>query len=317
MERPLLLVTNDDGIDSLGLWAAVEAVLPLGEVLVVAPDRQWSGAGRAVPYDVTGYIEQILLADSRDLQVYAVDASPAQAVDHAVLELAPRPISLVVSGINFGLNMGTDVTMSGTVGAALEAAAFGIPALAVSLEMDPAYHLSGDDAADYTVAIDYVRRFARWLLTHVLPHDIDVLNINVPAGATRDTAWRLTRLSRRRHFTPVAPNRAGGQGRIGYRMIEDVHHAEPDSDVWAVHVDRVVSVTPLSLDLTARGNFDVALARFGVVWAAGLDIPELPPFPGAFPTSGFRARSLFGGQGLASTGVGAGENDLAFDPNLD
>ncbi len=317
MERPLILVTNDDGVDSLGLWAAVEAVQPLGEVLVVAPDRQWSGAGRAMPRDVTGHVEQIPQADAHSLHVYAVDASPAQAVNHAVLELAPRPIALVVSGINFGLNMGTDVTLSGTVGAALEAAAFGIPALAVSLEMDPTYHLSGDDTADYTVAMDYARRFARRLLTHVLPQDVDVFNINVPASANGDTTWRLTKLSRRRYFLPVAPDRTHGQGRIGYRMTEDVRRTDPGSDVWAVHVDHVVSVTPLSLDLTARANFDVVPTRFGIAWAAGLDLPELRPSLHGSPVDEFRARLLAGEPRLVSARAGVGGEDLAFDPEVD
>jgi 5'-nucleotidase len=295
----------------------VEALLPLGEVVVVAPDRQWSGAGRAMPRDVTGHIEQIPQADGSELRAYAVDASPAQAVNHAVLELAPRPIALVVSGINFGLNMGTDVTLSGTVGAALEAAAFGIPALAVSLEMDPAYHLSGDDAADYTVAMDYVRRFSRRLLTHVLPQDVDMFNINVPAGASGDTTWRLTKLSRRRYVLPVAPDRAHGQGRVGYKMLGNVRQADPNSDIWAVHVDHVVSVTPLSLDLTARANFDVAPMRFGIAWAAGLDMPELRPLLRGFLVDDFRARSLAGEPWLVPARMGVGGEDPAFDPELD
>lgn len=309
MERPLILVTNDDGVDSLGLWAAVEAVQPLGEVLVVAPDRQWSGAGRAMPQNVTGRIEQIPQADGHGPLVFTVDASPAQAVDHAFLEVAPRPIAMVVSGIKYGLNMGTDVTISGTVGAALEAAAFGVPALAVSLEMDQAYHLTGDEAADYRVATDYTRRFARRLLSHVLPHDVDLFNINVPAAATTHTTWRLTKLTRRRCFIPVAPRRTEGQGRIGYRVIENVHQAERDSDVWAVHVDGVVSVTPLSLDLTSRANFDVAPTRHGIAWAAGLDMPELQPFP-------HERCSLARASWLSPAETTVGE-ELVYDPEVD
>jgi len=318
MQRPLILVTNDDGVDSLGLWAVVEALLPLGEILVVAPDRQWSGAGRAMPRDVTGRIEEIPQSAPQAPRVYAVDASPAQAVDHAVLELAPRPIALVVSGINFGLNLGTDVTMSGTVGAALEAAAFGIPALAVSLEMDQSYHLSGDDGADYTAAIDYTRRFARRLLCRVLPHDVDMFNVNVPATATRDTSWRLTKLSQRRYFLPVAPDRTNGPGRIGYKMIEDVRACERDSDIWAVHVDHVVSVTPLSLNLTSRANFDVAPTRFGIAWAAGLDMPELQTFLYGGSTQDFRPRSLTGEPWLSGLAETVPQEELfVYDPELD
>jgi 5'-nucleotidase len=126
MERPLILVTNDDGITSKGLWAAVEAVLPLGEVLVVAPDCQWSGAGRSMPHYVTGRLmDATREVHGRRVTAYGIDASPALAVEHGVLELAPRAPSLVVSGINFGANLGSDVTISGTVGAALEAGHLG------------------------------------------------------------------------------------------------------------------------------------------------------------------------------------------------
>jgi 5'-nucleotidase len=256
MERPLVLVTNDDGFESDGLWAAVEAVLPLGEVLVVAPDRQWSGAGRSMPPYVTGR----LACDTVEFlgeQVFAcaVDASPALAVVHGVVELASRPPSLVISGVNFGANLGTEATISGTVGAALEGGAFGIPAMAVSLEMDPAYHLTGQDGVDYSASRAIMRWFAEQLLASGLPYDVHALNINVPSDATPDTSWWLTTLSRRRYYLPTAPDRTNGHGRPGYKVIADFDQAELDSDVWAIKVDRVVSVTPISLDLTSRTNF--------------------------------------------------------------
>lgn len=204
MERPLILVTNDDGIDSAGLWAAVAAVLPLGEVLVVAPDRQWSGGGRSMPRDVTGRLQPACReVDDQLVSAYGVDASPALAVDHGVVELASRRPALVVSGINFGANLGIEVTISGTVGAALEASAFGIPAMAVSLEMDAAHHLTGDAGADYAACKACIRHFAAHLLTRRLPSDVDILNVNIPAAATVETPWRLTRLSRRRYFLPI------------------------------------------------------------------------------------------------------------------
>lgn len=252
MQVPLILVTNDDGIDSAGLRALVVAMSGLGEVVVVAPDRQWSGAGRSMPPGVTG---QVTLAtngiEKLCAQAYAVDASPALSVVHAITELLPRVPDLVVSGINYGLNISTDVTISGTVGAALEAAAFGVPALAVSLEMDPQYHLVGDVAADYEATQAFARQFARQLLSYPLPRDVAALNLNVPAEARLSTPWRRTRLATRRHFVPTAPDRAGGRGRPGYRA-QISYSEEDDSDVRAVCHDRVISVTPLSLDLTAR-----------------------------------------------------------------
>jgi 5'-nucleotidase len=252
-EQPLILITNDDGIDSPGLWATVSATLAVGEVLVVAPDRQWSGGGRSMPPHVSGKVRPAdRIIDGKTVTAYAVDASPALAVNHGILEFAPRRPSLVISGINSGANLGIEITISGTVGAALEAGAFGIPGLAVSLEMDPAYHLQPNEAADYQAAIHFTRFFARHLLTRVPGPDIDALNVNVPCNATTTTPWRQVRLSRQRYFSPLPPDRANGKGRPGYEMIPEPRQTEPDSDIWAIMVDRVVSVTPLSLDLTSR-----------------------------------------------------------------
>lgn len=257
MQVPLILVTNDDGIASAGLWAVAEALLAVGEVLVVAPNRQWSGGGRSMPPTVTGeitpYVREL---NGQRVLGYAVDASPALAVQHGVLELASRRPSLVVSGVNYGYNLANEVTISGTVGAALEGAAFGIPSMALSLEMDPRYHLLGDADADYAGVQAFAARFAQHLLSFPLPYDVDALNINFPADATPDTPWRLTRLSRRRYFFPVAPNRAEGQGRPGYKVLSDPLQTRTDSDIWAVQVERIVSVTPLSLDLTAHIDMD-------------------------------------------------------------
>jgi 5'-nucleotidase len=273
MEQPLILVTNDDGIDSRGLWKAVEALLPLGEVLVVAPDRQWSGGGRSMPPHVTGrVVPAARQVNSHWVTAYAVDASPALTVVHGVLELATRRPSLVVSGINSGANLSIEVTVSGTVGAALEAGAFGIPALAVSLEMDTAFHLTGDKTADYSAALAVTRDFAQQLLDGPLPSDVDALNINVPSDGTPDTPWRLARLSRRRYYVPLPPDRADGQGRPGYHIISDARQAEPDSDIWALMVERVVVVTPLSLDLTARVNLELPGVRPGPEQVWSLDM---------------------------------------------
>ncbi|MBN1658154.1 MAG: 5'/3'-nucleotidase SurE [Anaerolineae bacterium] len=276
IEHPLILVTNDDGIQSRGLWAAAEALLPLGEVLVVAPDRQWSGAGRSMPHHVTGRVSssRVDLA-GQSVAAYAVDASPALCVVHGVLEFAPRRPDLVVSGINFGLNLGTEVTVSGTVGAALEGAAFDLPAMAVSLEMDPAYHLTGDENADYAGAMTMTHFFASRLLAGTLPYDVHALNVNIPRDATPETPWWLSTLSRRRYFLPLAPDRKNGHGRPGYTVIANPEEAEVDSDVWAVLVDRVISVTPLSLDLTSR--VDLCRINHCLHGDECVDLFEVPP----------------------------------------
>lgn len=252
---PLILVTNDDGITSPGLWAAVEAARPLGDVLVVAPDQQWSGAGRSMPLGPEGRISHHPReANDHLVTAYQVDASPAVAVLHAITELAPRSPAILVSGINYGENLGSDITISGTVGAALQGAACGIPALATSLQTPKEAHIALSDSVDFAAAIHFTRHFARHLLTNALPFDVDVLKLDVPSDATPETPWRLTRVSRHTYFTSVPPQRLelAEPGAIDYEPLAHPEQTEPDSDIYALAVDRVVSVAPLSLDLSSR-----------------------------------------------------------------
>ncbi|MBN1261370.1 MAG: 5'/3'-nucleotidase SurE [Anaerolineae bacterium] len=258
MTEPLILITNDDGIASEGLWAVADALVHLGELVVVAPNRQWSGAGRSMLAATTGkHEEQVRDIKGRAVRAVAIDATPAQAAALAILEFAPRPPALFVSGINFGENMSTEVTISGTVGAALEAAAHGVPALSVSLAMSPAHHHATTASVDYAGAAYFTRLFGERLIAQALPYDVDVLNVNVPEQATPATPWRLTRLSRRRYYLPVAPDRTTGKERMGYKVMKDPSRTGCDTDIFASANERVVSVTPLSLDLTSRADFGV------------------------------------------------------------
>lgn len=253
--RPLVLFTNDDGIMSPGLWAAAGAFVDFAEVLVVAPQEQQSGMGRSLPIASRGHIypRQLALGGS-DITVYGVDGTPAQAVQHGVLELSERMPDLVVSGINYGENTGNGVTISGTVGAALEAASMGIPAIAVSQQTTKDLHLTYSPEVDFSAAAYFTRMFAEWLLSSERPDDVDILKLDVPVGATIDTAWRLTRLSRRRVYWPTRPERAALEdaGPLGYHLNPDPMQAEPDSDVYTLMHDQMVSLTPISLDMTSR-----------------------------------------------------------------
>ncbi len=255
-ERPLILFTNDDGIESPGLWTVAEAFADLGDILIVAPREQQSGTGRSMPITSEGRIyPRQLPMNGTPYKAFAVDATPAQAVQHGVLELAARKPALVVSGINYGENAGNGVTISGTVGAALEAASLGIPALAVSQQTPKDLHLTYSNDVDFSAAAYFARLLGGLLIADPrLPDDVDVLKIDVPWGATRETPWRTTRLSRRRVYWPTRPERVAlsEAGRIGYHFDTDPSKAEPDSDVYAVMHDKVVSVTPISLDLTSR-----------------------------------------------------------------
>ncbi|MDZ4765705.1 MAG: 5'/3'-nucleotidase SurE [Chloroflexota bacterium] len=258
-ERPLILFTNDDGIASPGLLAAAEVFCEIGDILIVAPREQQSGTGRSLPITSEGRIyEQRMVIGGIERIVYAVDGTPAQAVQHGVFELSDRLPSLVVSGINYGENCGNGVTISGTVGAALEAASLGIPALAMSQVTRHDLHLTYSGDVDFSAAAFFARKFGEWLLgrtlSSTLPDDVDALKIDVPLGATPETPWKVTRLSRRRVYWPTRPERVALHevGRMGYAFNSDPAQAEPDSDVYTVLHEKQVSVTPISLDLTSR-----------------------------------------------------------------
>jgi 5'-nucleotidase len=251
----LFLVVNDDGIDSPGLLAAANAVQALGEPLVVAPCRQWSGAGRAFLQDSTGVIgRRVLRIGGRDVEAFCVEASPAQVVLYAMLELVPRRPDLVVVGINYGENLGADVTVSGTVGAALQGASMGVPSLAVSLQTPKEMHANPSDGVDFGAAMHFTRFFAQRMLGATPPYDVDVLKIDVPSDATPETPWRMTRVSRQTYFRAIPPRRRdlSRPMAVDYDAFCDPEQVEADSDIRAVALDRVVSVSPLSIDLTSR-----------------------------------------------------------------
>jgi 5'-nucleotidase len=270
-DRPLILLTNDDGIRSPGLWAAAEALSAVGYVTVAAPREQSTGTGRSMPITSDGVIhEEQVTVGGKTWKVYAVGGTPAQAVQHAIFELTPRKPDLVVAGINYGENLTTGISISGTVGAAMEAAMFGVPALAVSQETDSSFFYSYSNEIDFGVAGHFTAAFARLLLEGEGVPDVHVLNVNVPLGATPETPWRVTRLSHHRYYVPIPPkrDRLDVPGRVGYevRMPETL---EEDSDVHALRVDRVVSVTPLSLDQTSRVDAKLLTQRLAQLEGRG------------------------------------------------
>jgi len=259
MEKPQILLTNDDGILSPGLWAAAAALSELGYVYVVAPREQYSGAGRSLPSTSDGAIDvRQVEVNGQVWEVHAVGGTPAQAVLHGTLEVMASLPDLVVSGINYGENLGYGITVSGTVGAALEAAAMGIPSLAVSLETDVQYHLSYSDEIDFSTAAYFTKFFGRILLDKQMLPDVHLLKLDVPITATPKTDWEITRLSPSRYFEPVRPEREkwGEPARVGYRQAVDPSLDPKDTDVYILRVEKKVSLTPLSLDMTARVDFE-------------------------------------------------------------
>jgi len=252
--RPLILMTNDDGIDSPGLHAAAAALSDLGDLLIVAPSSQQTGAGRSYPATADSTIYPATIPLSGDnIAAYKVNASPAQAVSLAVNVVAQRPIDLCVSGINYGENLGSGVTISGTVGAAIDAACFNIPALAVSLETPKEYHLTYSKAINFEVAAHFTRLFAQQTLANGLPAKVDLLKIDVPATATPETPWRAASISRQRYYDLVYKGQVGldGAQALDYTVNLLREKVEPNSDVYVCAVEKLVAVVPMTVDLTA------------------------------------------------------------------
>ncbi len=257
-KKPLILVTNDDGITSPGLRAAVEALFDLGEVLVIAPKHQQTGMGRSFPKNKDIGIIEIInkkLNNKKAYPFYSVTGSPAQAVAHGILEIARRKPDLCISGINYGENLGGTNFISGTLGAAMEAASYGVPSLAISIGAKSHEQYSKPYSKDDWIVIAYfVRKFGMELLNNGLPHNVAVLNINIPSEASIETKIRTTSQSNQNYYTCTKPDiRDFSQSyKLPITVEIDYNSLETDSDIYAFCVDEVVSVTPIGRELTVR-----------------------------------------------------------------
>jgi 5'-nucleotidase len=254
-QRPLILVTNDDGLLSPGLHAAAEAVADLGDLLLAAPATQQTAMSRAFVRDAdSGAIERVEMhVAGRTVPGFAISGSPVMAVTHAVLELAERPIGLCISGINYGENIGGTIGVSGTIGAALEAEAYGIPSIAVGITAQVSeWRTFG--AVDWTAARHFTRRLARQVLDEGMPDGVSVLNLNVPRSATTQTELRKTVQSRQPYYVrsrPSSGRRLDEPYQFAVEAVVDWDHLEPGTDIHAVIGDQVASVTPLTWRMTA------------------------------------------------------------------
>jgi len=252
----LILLTNDDGIQSPGLAAAAAALDDLGDLLIIAPSEQQTSMSRSrsQQYAADGKLHPATVnrGDQR-WRAIAANATPALAVEHAVQEVATRQINLAVSGINYGENIGTCVTVSGTIGAALESAERGIPSLAVSLELTSSDYHTHDNAIDFTVAIYFTHLIAKKMLTAEFPVDVDLLKLEIPVSATIETDWVITRQDRISYYIPYLnkrPNIFTGTTKFQHKPQKGQYTAK-DTDAYAL-AQGLVAVTPLSLDLTSR-----------------------------------------------------------------
>ena len=244
--RPTILLTNDDGWDAPGLAALAREVESLGEVVVVAPDRERSGAGHALTLGRPLRVRE--MAPRR----YAVDGTPTDCVHLGVFNLTGgRQPDLVVSGINRGLNLGDDVTYSGTVAGALEGTLLHIPSLAISTASDE------EHGTEYDAAARLARVLADRVLRDGLPSGV-FLNVNVPVPPVRGV--RATRQGTRSYRAAVV-ERLDPSGRPYYWIAgaDMTPSGEPDGDHAAI-AEGYVSVTPLHADLTHEPSLEMVAA---------------------------------------------------------
>ncbi|MCP1223620.1 5'/3'-nucleotidase SurE [Sebaldella sp. S0638] len=260
--RPLILITNDDGVNSPGLMAAAEAAAKLGDVLIAAPRFQQSSMGRSLPKNENaGKIEKLKLKiNGEEKEAYGVHGSPALAVSHGILELADRKPSLCISGINYGENLGLSISCSGTVGAAYEADSHNIPSIAVSVGVPlNKQHSSDYSKIDWKAAKAAITKLADLILNKGLNDDIRILNVNVPREANEKTEYRVTKQSRHNYSVFLKPEERNLNESyiLKSKLDVDIKNIEKNSDIYALYFDKVISVTPLTWDLTAKGELEL------------------------------------------------------------
>jgi 5'-nucleotidase len=245
-ERPVILVTNDDGVHAAGIRALRSAVLPLGHVIVVAPTREQSASSHSIT------IDRPLRHIEHEADVHSIDGTPADCVYLALFErrFLPRRPDLVISGINHGPNVGTSVFYSGTIAGAREAAMRGVPAIAFSAASN------ADFARDAALAAVFAQRLLSAQSTARSEEGTPLLNVNFPQDTPLGTL--VTRVGRQVYEEHVIPRLDPG-GReyfwIGGRVTEGEELAGTDAHALAAGY---ASITPLALEATSAAHAAIA-----------------------------------------------------------
>jgi 5'-nucleotidase len=259
-----ILVTNDDGVTAPGLMALAQVMRDLGEVTILAPDRNWSGSGHVKTLDRPLRVKEVRLQDSST--AWASDGAPSDCVALALLGFTDTKFDLVVSGINPMPNLGHDVTYSGTVTAAMEAVIWGVPGIAVSLGSIE----NGLAISDYEPAAHLARRVVEAAIHHGIPAET-LLNVNIPLlSEDQIKGFRVTRQGLRLYRDRL-DRRVDPRGRPYYWIGGDSPTGVPEegTDVGAL-AEGFVSITPLHLDLTAYSSLEQ-------IQSWGLQKPKVQP----------------------------------------
>lgn len=243
-KKPLILVSNDDGITSRGIKTLVEVMSELGDVIVVAPDSPQSGMGHAITVGNTLRLDRSTIFEGID--AYECSGTPADCVKlakHYVLK--DKAPDLVVSGINHGSNSSISVLYSGTMSAAIEAAIEGLPAIGFSL-CD--YSLE----ADFSHTKEFVKNIAKQVLDYGLPRDI-ALNVNIPAKSEQKIKGIKVCRQAQAKWQEIFDQRKDPHGRRYFWMAGNFvnHDKGEDTDEWAL-ANNYISIVPCAFDLTAH-----------------------------------------------------------------
>ncbi len=245
--RPLIVLTNDDGVSSPGLAALKTALDPLGEVRIVAPDQNRSGAARSITMHSPLCVEEVELPDGT--LAFATDGTPVDCVRMAALGLLDRMPDLIVSGINLGVNLGDDITYSGTVAAALEGIMLGIPAIAMSSERYAAGY-------DFMVPARVAHRLVATALEKGFPAKT-LLNVNCPdRPADQIKGLKLTTLGKRVYGDKVEYRETKGLRKEYHIYNDDLSYVHESGTDFEAMAEGWVSITPLHFDLMSHEALD-------------------------------------------------------------
>ncbi len=247
-----ILITNDDGVNSSGILAAKKAVDDLGQINVVAPATQQSGIGHALSLFEPIRVTPTKLMDGTE--AYSVSGTPTDAVIIGIFEIVGEQPDLLISGINIGENLGmSELTTSGTIGAAMEAAAHRVPALSVSLQVtrgDMKFH-DGHVDVDFSHAQKITRKVSKTIISKGLPEGVDFLNLNIPSTPDNNNI-KLTKLGKRMYKIHIQ-KRLDPRGRPYYWIDGDpVENDDLGTDVHTLKSEKCATLTPITLDSTSN-----------------------------------------------------------------
>ena len=244
MKRPLILVTNDDGINAPGIRTLISVIKDIGDVIVVAPDSPQSGMGHAITINSTLHSSRITPKNSEIIE-YSCSGTPADCVKLAINELMPRKPDLCVSGINHGSNSSINVIYSGTMSAAIEAGIEGVPAIGFSL-LDYSWN------ADFSQSKDFIRKITLNALNNGIPKGV-VLNVNIPAVKKSDIKGVKICRQAKAYWVEEFDKRKNPFGQEYYWLTGKFVNKDQgeDTDEWALK-NNYISIVPVEFDLTAH-----------------------------------------------------------------